>query len=148
MDVAPIGILALGGGIALWMRALQSRIWGVIAVITCVVLPHLLARVFFEDQQVIISSGYAGLALGVLLGAVLAARRQANRGLPLLLLSGSSFAVAISFRILDRKVDPSWLPSGTHWLWHIAGAASVYYIMRYLIQSERDPFTNCGESRT
>jgi hypothetical protein len=52
------------------------------------------------------------------------------------------YALAIVFRTVDLAVCPM-LPIGTHFLWHIAGAATGYFVVRFVsmlevaVQAER-----------
>lgn len=43
-----------------------------------------------------------------------------------------SFLIAIFFRMLDRFVDGDLLFMGTHWLWHLFGGISVFFLMYYI----------------
>ena len=54
------------------------------------------------------------------------------------LVAGSlaGFAVAIGFRSIDLSVPIAFLPMGTHWLWHIFGAASVHLLILYIYRSD------------
>jgi hypothetical protein len=45
------------------------------------------------------------------------------------------YALGIVFRTVDMALCP-WLPTGTHFLWHIAGAAAGYSIVRFVSMIE------------
>lgn len=45
------------------------------------------------------------------------------------------YALGIVFRTIDMVLC-QWLPFGTHFLWHIAGAATGYYVVRFVSLSE------------
>ena len=42
------------------------------------------------------------------------------------------FAVAAWFRTIDLNAPVSFLPMGTHWLWHIFGAIAVHLFILYI----------------
>ncbi len=42
-----------------------------------------------------------------------------------------SFSLALGFRIADR-FSPGWLTMGTHWLWHVFGAATAFLMIHYV----------------
>ena len=44
----------------------------------------------------------------------------------------ASFVLAIFFRMLDRFVEADMLFMGTHWLWHLFGGISVFFLMTYI----------------
>lgn len=48
-----------------------------------------------------------------------------------------SFVLAILFRISDRFVSTDVLYMGTHWLWHLFGGLSVFFLMTYIYKDAR-----------
>ena len=48
-----------------------------------------------------------------------------------------SFAIAFVFRFLDEQVG-TYLPMGSHWLWHIFGAATTALLIEYFYRLERE----------
>lgn len=50
------------------------------------------------------------------------------------LLAFLSFGLAISFRILDNFLYI--FPMGTHWLWHIFGALSVFFLINFIYKDK------------
>ena len=76
------------------------------------------------------SAGYLGTAVGLLLPIFVYLHFSRYRNLILVILALVSFSFAISFRIMDNFVEV--LPMGTHWLWHIFGAISVFFLITYI----------------
>jgi hypothetical protein len=72
--------------------------------------PHLVTLVFV---------GLLGVA------AVRRDRALARQVVPLFAL----YAAAVTFRTVDMTLCP-WVPIGTHFLWHIAGATAGYFVIR------------------
>lgn len=59
-------------------------------------------------------------------------RPDADKGL---IWSVAIFGVSILFRSIDRNVC-TWIPFGTHFLWHIGSAASVYFGIRAILNTK------------
>jgi len=61
-------------------------------------------------------------------------RRRRELLRPLLPVLGL-FSLAILFRTIDNTVCP-WLPTGTHFLWHLCAAAAGYCVIRFVRRLE------------
>ncbi|WP_203583697.1 hypothetical protein [Flagellimonas sediminis] len=79
-----------------------------------------------------ISLGYVISAVTVLLPMVWYLFQTHGKNLPLVLLAFGIFALALTFRIMDKS--QSSLPMGTHWLWHFFGGIAVHFLMAYIFK--------------
>jgi hypothetical protein len=133
MDYGPIYVLAAATTIYLWVQV-APRWWHVLAVVLLCVVVQQLAWSF--PRHYAISVSYASLALLILVpaAALLVKTRFRHGGWVALALG--CFAVALFFRVAD-----AWhllAPVGTHWLWHLFGAATTAALMEYLYRLRRE----------
>jgi hemolysin III len=132
MDFVPIFVLVVAATVYVWVRV-SPRCWHVVAVVGTMVLLQRLA--WFLPTQYAISVSYASLALLLLVptGVVLVQTRFRDGGWVVLALL--CFGAALCFRIADAW---HWLaPVGTHWLWHVLGAAATAALIEYLYRLRR-----------
>lgn len=82
---------------------------------------------------------YVPLALNVLIAALVFSRHPDFRRVPFLI-SGVLIAIALFFRQIDLRAGEIF-PWGTHFLWHIFGALSTYFLCEVLwrLESRREP---------
>lgn len=78
--------------------------------------------------------GYLATAAALLLPMVWYIIETRGRYAGFILAALGSFSVAILFRISDRFVDTELLYMGTHWLWHLFGGISVFFLMTYIFK--------------
>jgi hemolysin III len=43
------------------------------------------------------------------------------------------FCVALFFRTIDNGIGKEWFPMGTHFLWHICGGISVFFLLNFIL---------------
>ncbi len=79
-----------------------------------------------------ISLGYVITAITVLLPIVLYLIKTRGQHKELIIAAVLSFVLAVSFRSVDKILDIEFLYMGTHWLWHLFGGISVFFLMLYL----------------
>lgn len=142
-DVLPIGIFMVAYlGFALrsflgwsWGRILVAvavfvAVSGIAASISCSVGPMAITR-FAREPCLKGTMGYAPALVALLLVAALL-REQHPAG-PRLLTAAGMFLAAMILRWVDRDVCPyTWLlgsPRGTHALWHLLNAATLYVLL-------------------
>ena len=131
LDFIPILLLSILASLHLWRLVSGNLGYAVLLVI----LPNVLLRIILEQlalaRHLGISIGYAGLALTILLPAFI--NCFLNHWVNLRLLAGACFAfvVAILFRYFDKD---QLLPMGTHFLWHIFGGVSAFWMIEYIYQ--------------
>ncbi|GAA4279413.1 ceramidase domain-containing protein [Aquimarina mytili] len=79
-----------------------------------------------------ISLGYVITAITVLSPIILYLIKTKGQHKELIIAAVLSFVLAVSFRSLDRILNTEFLYMGTHWLWHLFGGISVFFLMLYL----------------
>lgn len=151
-DVVPIGLFMLAYlGYAL--RVYAGLAWMAVAVGSAVFIAALQIAGQVQCQPGLLSAtaaargpclngtlGYAPALLAMLgIGAVLLARRHpAARGI---LAAGAVFLVSMIFRIVDLETCAlarvSGRAVGTHFVWHLLNAATLYLLLRAAIQHGR-----------
>lgn len=78
------------------------------------------------------SLGYLATAAALLLPMAWYIISTRGRHVGLIIAALGSFTLAIFFRMLDRFVETEVLFMGTHWLWHLFGGISVFFLMSYI----------------
>jgi Alkaline phytoceramidase (aPHC). len=79
-----------------------------------------------------ISLGYVISAITILLPIVWYLFQTRGKNGYLVLLAFGIFALALTFRILDKSQTV--FPMGTHWLWHFFGGIAVHFLMAYIFK--------------
>jgi hypothetical protein len=54
------------------------------------------------------------------------------RNIRMVMLTVGFFGTALVFRSLDHHPLMTWMPMGTHWLWHLMGGLAVHFLMTYI----------------
>lgn len=137
LDFGPIALLGLAVAIFFWRR--QGFSWLVSAFF--VVVPIFLAGVLLWQLS---DSGGAGPRWGypvmVIVMLLPVARHLITtewRDVGLVAAALTMFAVAAWFRAIDLSEPVSFLPMGTHWLWHSFGAIAVHLLIMYIHGGDR-----------
>ena len=141
MDVIPIYLLGMVVSVWLWVR-LGPRLLHLIGMIVFLGILQLLGH-FQLPVHWAINLSYACLAILVILPLALALVRTRFRHGGWVYTAFVCFAIAWTCRGIDPK---RLLPMGTHWLWHVFGAAttaslSVHLPDRECFVEESEPFT-------
>ncbi|MBY0369466.1 hypothetical protein K2X33_02195 [bacterium] len=128
MDVLPIFLIAVALAVRLW-RFLLPAIWAPPAVLVSFVgiqwgLHQMVPR------STAINAGYAMTALMIILPLLLVLRKRPE-GAKQVFLAIGLFAVGLFFRAVDGFSEP-YISIGTHWLWHLFSAASVWFLISFL----------------
>ncbi|WP_416445994.1 hypothetical protein ACH3O9_07850 [Leeuwenhoekiella sp. A16] len=137
LDWVPIMIASLASAIYFifkWQRTWVRRLGFMLIILMA----------FFGSRQVHmphglqISVGYAITALTILipLGGYLYRTKWHN--LKYVIYAFGIFALAVLFRVLDKRVhfDIFWM--GTHWLWHLLGGIAVFFLMKYIFEDNKE----------
>jgi hypothetical protein len=145
MDFVPIYVLGLAATVYLWAR-IRPRWWH-LALVTAATLVALTVgqRV---PRHYGITLSYGSLALLILLPAVVLLVRTRWRDGWLVGLALACFGMALFFRFADAW-RPLLLPVGTHWLWHLFGAATTGAMLEYLyrLRSTMGPVAEMGSAQ-
>lgn len=137
LDYLPIMMLVLTAAIFFWREITDSWAKTFLATLGPPFLYRLATLCFDMPEKVSISIGYSVLGLTAALPAVLHCRMKNPEGARWLSLSAASFLAALAFRQGDWLLaERGILPQGSHFLWHLFGAASAFFIMRYLYAAE------------
>jgi hypothetical protein len=136
MDVLPSAILTLTLSIYFWIRILKKW-WYVFFIL----VPLFGSRFIFWGnlpEHASINLGYflTGVSVGLPL-IILLFMTKFTHWLPIVI-SILSFTFALVFRQIDQ-VPISFLPMGTHFLWHSFSAVGAYFILDYLYKTTRTP---------
>lgn len=78
------------------------------------------------------SLGYIATAAALLLPMAWYIISTRGRNVKFIAAALGSFTLAIFFRMLDRFVQGDIMFMGTHWLWHLFGGISVFFLMSYI----------------
>ena len=137
LDYLSIFVLAVVAMYYFWLRLLGRSVWAMTAILVTLVGGQAVASLLPISDSAQVSVGYAVLALCILTAAALHCALRMPRQWPSLALALVSFAVAVTFRELDRPLGERLFPAvGTHFLWHVFGGLSTFCLVRYLFASE------------
>jgi len=137
LDYMPIMFLVLISTIFFW-RELVGK-W--ILVFTFTLLPIVIYRLIYEvlvlPHSISISIGYSVMALVVIIPLVLHCIYKNPKAWKLVVGALSSFAIAITFRILDEYLS-QYISMGTHFLWHLFGGFCCFFMLCYVYETEKN----------
>jgi hypothetical protein len=125
LDVVPISLLAVSVSTYLWARL--RRWWYLVLALPIYFAVGALPRA--ELSHAVINLSYLLLAVVILLPVLLTLRLTRWRGARWVGLALGLFAVALALRAIDPVAA---VPGGTHWLWHLFGAAATAALAEYL----------------
>ena len=91
---------------------------------------------FFEDQDSVTAS-YLIRGTMLLLPFILYLRKPQLKVRIYVLYTIIALGLALTFRYLDEKLIITWMPWGTHWLWHISTAIAAWFLGEFIIQNDR-----------
>lgn len=129
MDWLPIVILCLAVSVYYTVKLRMSRKKRLLLIMVILFLVFGV-RLIPLSPHTETSVGYIGTVVGLLLPIIIYFFNTRLHHWGYVLMAVISFGFAISFRILDKFVYI--FPMGTHWLWHIFGALSVFFLINYI----------------
>lgn len=132
MDFLPIIILTLAVSIYLWYRAVGN--WWIVAIITLLSfgIRYYTFRYLHGQQAINISYFITGCMMFI--PALIFLYRTRFAGAAYLVTAVLLFILALFFRYIDMRVDISFLPMGTHFLWHTACGVGIMFLSYYLVR--------------
>ncbi|GLB53218.1 hypothetical protein NBRC110019_22580 [Neptunitalea chrysea] len=133
MDWVPIMLSCLAATIYFIFKS-TSSVWQRILWIGLTLVINIGERLLPIPKKYVISIGYILTAIGVLLPIFVYLYKTHWVQTKWIIFSILSFALAISFRILDKHLD--FLTMGTHWLWHTFGAIAVFFLITYIYKDD------------
>lgn len=131
MDVLPIVLLVLGISIWIWLKVLPKK-WLIAPILVAFVVLTWLSGQFLEGQDRI-SAGYVVRGFMLLFPCFLFLLKTGFRQWGIFCAAAGCFILALIFRFADEKIVISFMPWGTHWLWHISTAVGAWFLGKYLI---------------
>ncbi|MCB9235771.1 MAG: hypothetical protein H6581_29255 [Bacteroidia bacterium] len=134
MDWLPILILCLAGSIYFFIRGGGGWIGGIGAFVGLFGLRWLASQ--FVPANYMISTGYGIMALLILIPIIMVMVKTRFFEAKWVAFALISFLIAIFFRTVDHL---AWIPIGTHFLWHIFGAAACHFVLEYVFSLESIP---------
>jgi hypothetical protein len=139
-DVIPILALVLAVSIRTWIKVLKPK-WLVIPITILFFLLSFGIMRFFSDQDRVTAS-YVVRGTMLLLPFILYLRKPEVKMKIYVLYTMIALGAALIFRYVDEKLIISWMPWGTHWLWHVSTAVAAWFLGEFIIrndQIETDP---------
>ena len=120
----------------LWYRVTESWMKSFL----CVMAVPLVFRLFLASltfpEKISVAVVFVVMALAMLIPAVVHCMRNHLKNLELLVISSLAFMIALIFREADANLVGI-MPLGTHFLWHIFGAVSLFYLLKYLFITDK-----------
>lgn len=136
LDFMPIFVLALLASCHFWGELLKSTVRAVLVALALFALVSLVRKALHVPAGLAISVGYSMLALLIVAPALLVARAQAWKDVHLVLLAVGAFLAAVACRTADAALGKTFLPMGTHWLWHLLGGCAVYFLIEFVYRRD------------
>ena len=106
----------------------------------CVIAVPLVFRLFLASialpDKIAISVVFVVLGLTILIPATIHCIKNHLKNLDMLILSSISFIIALTFRQADADMV-GFFPFGTHFLWHIFGMISLFYLVKYIFLTDK-----------
>jgi len=135
MDWMPIMILCLSAVIYFILK-LYKVWWKRILTILIIFVVSFAIRRLPIPISVRISLGYMITAITVLLPIVLYLIKTKGKHKELIIVAFFCFVIAVGFRSADKLWETEVLYMGTHWLWHVFGGISVFFLMLYVYKDK------------
>lgn len=133
MDWLPIALLSLSIMVYFWHQILKKTLYTTLVILGLFVVRFgilFLLRQFELPQNVFINVNYAITILSIGIPLTLLLVKTKGKHSIFLVITGVGFALALFFRAID--LDQTWLPMGTHWLWHVCSAVGAMGLAEYL----------------
>lgn len=133
-DYLAIYFAIMVGCVYFWFRITGNWFLVFVFALFPAFLLRLAAGFFVIGEKHFIAFSYAMQVLIILLPVILHCALNKFRHLRVLIIAFLSFAAALSFRELDA-VSAKYIPVGTHFLWHIFGGVSAFFILSYVFST-------------
>lgn len=122
--------------IYLWYRVTDSWLKSFL----CVLAVPLIFRIFLATislpEKISIASVFVVMAMAIMIPAVIHCIKNHLKNLELLIISSLTFVIGLVFRETDHNLAGI-MPVGTHFLWHIFGTISVFFLLKYLFITDK-----------
>jgi len=131
MDWVPIMVLCMSAVFYFIFKLYRNR-WSRLLAFILIFGISFAVRMLPIPAGIRISLGYVITAITVLLPIILYLIKTKGRNKELIILAFVFFAIAVSFRSADTFLVTDFLYMGTHWLWHLFGGISVFFLMLFV----------------
>lgn len=131
LDVLPTAILTISVGVYFWWKLLTN--WWYIG---AVMIPVILIRLYlllYQTSEASVNLSYFIAGTAIFLPILLYARKQNFRHFRLFTLSVSCLIISLVLRESDHWFA-TYLPMGSHFLWHILSGVGAFYLAYYLFE--------------
>lgn len=136
MDFLPIAIVSLAVALVFWQKVVKS--WAM-AVVILIALFGLRASLYWQQTnlgitgQGLINISYFISGITIFLPCLIFLVRSRFYKSGILFTSIGLMLAALVFRTIDKEFSLSWLPQGTHFLWHVASGLGGWYMGLYVL---------------
>ena len=121
----------------LWYRVTGSWMKSFLCVFSIPLIFRLFLASISLPEVISVAVVFVVMAMAIMIPACIHCIRNHLKNLDLLIISSISFMIALVFRQIDANlVGISTI--GTHFLWHIFGAISVFFVLKYLFLADKD----------
>ena len=136
LDFVPIFVLAIIVSLYMWKKIVQSYLLIFAFMVGLIVIPRSILLYFFYESPYKITLGYVLLSVPILIPTFIHESKRQWLGKRDLFLTLACLVVAISFRALDSShFVQSFVPMGTHWLWHSFGGVTTHLLLIYIYKN-------------
>lgn len=135
MDWVPILLLCLMASIWFWTKVLGSPILGITNILVLFLIQYPLTLLNQNNfAHLVMNINYALMGLSVILPLIFYLVKIRFLHYQWVVAAIISFAAALFFRIADGW---GWVPFGTHFLWHVFGAAATAFMFLFIYRLNR-----------
>ncbi|WP_081413813.1 ceramidase domain-containing protein [Eisenibacter elegans] len=134
LDVAPILVLTMALSVYFWLNVTKRWEYAAGIITVFLIVQYLNSTYIGGHTATNISYFLRGTVM--FLPAVMLMYQSKFRHAPYLLFAIGSFILALVFRYIDVYVHISWMPMGTHWLWHTATAVGAWLLGEYVYHTD------------
>ena len=133
LDFAPIFMLVLLATVYFWKCVTHSWMWTAVLAAGPVLIYREIALSGALPVNYFITLGYAMLGGNLLIPTFWHCWKYNRNALGYIIAAVFAFALALIFRQYDFELArTSWLPLGSHFLWHLCGGVSTYFLLHYV----------------
>lgn len=122
--------------IYLWYRITESWLKSFVGVLAVPFIFRIFLASITLPDKITMSTVFVVMALAIMIPAVIHCIQNHLKNLELLVISSISFIIALIFRETDANLIGIFA-IGTHFLWHVFGALSIFFMLKYLFLTDK-----------
>lgn len=136
MDFLPIVIVSVAVALVFWQKVVKS--WP-LAILIIVGLLAIRGMLYYQQEnlgikgQGLINISYFLSGITIFLPCLIFLVQSRFYKSGYLFAAIGLMLLALIFRTIDKEFSLSWLPQGTHFLWHIASGIGAWYMGLYVL---------------